>query len=318
MLHRHCILALLASFVLPAFVYASPPKVAVDIAPLHSLVAQVMDGVGEPDLLIPSEASPHSYSLRPSEARALSRADVVFRVGDSLTPWLGKSVTSLAGSAVQVEMLEIDGAVLHDYREGTTFEHHDHHDDGHGADHHADSQAHEGHHERDPHAWLDPVNATVWLKAIAQVLAELDEANAGHYQRNAEAAIVRVNELTQSIQQQADELEAIRFIVFHDAYQYFERRFDLLAAGSISLGDASDPSPARVREIRNAVEAQGVTCVFTEPQYNPDMVNAVFENSEVKTIGVMDPLGADITAGKGHYPALLQALITSLQECLRS
>ncbi len=345
---------------LPMVAAASPPRVAVDIAPVHSLVAQVMAGVGEPDLVIRPGASPHEYTLRPSEAEALSRADVVFWISEELTPWLESPLENLAGSATRVTLLEVPDITLHDFREGATFEAHDHHGDehahedehGHDDDHahkdehdehahedehgdddkhahedehgHDDEHAHKDEHEHkhehahgehDPHAWLDPENAKVWIGTIASVLAEADAANAATYRTNAATAIANLDALIASIHTQTENLRDIKFIVFHDAYQYFERRFGVEATGAISIGDASDPSPARVAEIRDTVADLGIRCVFTEPQYNPDMVVSVFEKTQVATIGVMDPLGADIAIGQDHYPKLLEALVSSITQC---
>ncbi|MGX9416744.1 zinc ABC transporter substrate-binding protein [Vibrio sp. WJH972] len=331
--------------------YAQVPRVAVDIAPLHSLVAQVMNGVGEPNLLIRPEASPHEYNLRPSEAKALSDANIVFWIGEGLTPWLEKPLETLASGATKIEMMETEGVTLYDFREGATFEAHAHHDEeghdddhhedehhdekGHDDDHHEDEhhdeKGHDDHHEdehhdekghddhhhegHDPHVWLDPQNAEAWVNTIAKTLSEADSDNAQAYQNNASAAIERLHQLTADIKRQAQELQGAKFIVFHDAYQYFEQRFGLLASGAISISDASDPSPARIAEIRQTVSDLGVTCVFTEPQYNPDMVQTVFEDSTVNTIGVMDPLGANIAIGKEQYSSLLVALISSLEQC---
>ncbi|GAB2647755.1 zinc ABC transporter substrate-binding protein [Vibrio panuliri] len=334
--------------------YAQAPKVAVDIAPLHSLVAQVMDGVGEPDLLIRPEASPHSYSLRPSEAKALSDADLVFWIGEGLTPWLEKPLENIAGSATKIEMMQVDGTTLYDFREGATFEahSHDHHDEDHHDKHeehtdhhHGDHDAHhdhshddahkhheeghdhaEHHHDghdcdchhhdgQDPHVWLDPKNAQVWLASIADELSKVDAQNAQTYQSNAKAAIARLDQLTKEIEQQTSDLKEIKFIVFHDAYQYFEKRFGLQAAGAISISDASDPSPARVEEIHQTVQNLKVTCVFTEPQFNPNLVNTVFEGSSVTAIGTMDPLGANIATGKEQYTNLLKGMLKSVQQC---
>lgn len=312
--------------------YAQVPKVAVDIAPLHSLVTQVMDGVGEPDLLIRPEASPHDYHLRPSEAKALSQADVVFWIGEGLTPWLEKPLSSLANSATKIEMMEVEGTTLYGFREGATFEAHSHNEERHEEHHehehkvreesevhhqHDNHDAHDDHHhgEYDPHAWLDPKNAEVWVEAIAAALSKADTENAPIYTQNAKVAISRLRALSEEIRQQAKSINGIKFIVFHDAYQYFEQRFQLLATGAISISDASKPSPARVSEIRQTVKDLGVTCVFTEPQYNPELVNAVFENSTVNTIGKMDPIGANIETGKEQYHSLLMAMISSLKQC---
>jgi len=324
---------------LPVSSWASAPRVAVDIAPLHSVVTQVMKGVGEPELLIQPEASPHSYSLRPSEAEALAEAQVVFWISGELTPWLENSLENLAGSANRVEMLELSETVKYGFRDGATFEahahgehgaeggydqHHDEHDEPHDAhdehqdeyheDHHA---GHDGHHhgEHDPHAWLDPMNAKIWSAEIAQVLSEVDSANASVYQNNARDFAESMDNLIASLQERANHIKGIRFIVFHDAYQYFERRFGLLAAGAISVSDASDPSPARIREIQSMVAELGVTCAFTEPQYDPGLVKTVFQGSEVKTVGVMDPLGADLQIGGSQYSQLLEGLMGSLEKC---
>ena len=329
---RKIVPGLVFTLLLPLAAAANPPKVAVDIAPVHSLVARVMDGVGTPDLIIQPGVSPHSNTLKPSAAEALSLADVVFWIGEGLTPWLESPLTVLASSADKVELLEVPGTTIHDYREGATFESHEHHDDEHHDDegehkqqhaeeeHHAENR--EEHHddehehgEHDPHAWLDPENAKTWLQVISAELSRLDAANASIYQRNAETAITELDTLITSIREQANSLNDIKFIVFHDAYQYFEQRFGLIASGAISMGDASDPSPARVKKIQDTVSELGISCVFTEPQYNPEMVQAVFENTQVTTIGVMDPLGADIDTGKAHYPMLLEALIASLSQC---
>lgn len=309
-------------------VYAQAPNVAVDIAPLHSLVAQVMDGVGEPDLLIRPEASPHEYSLRPSEAKALSQADVVFWIGEGLTPWLEKPLTNLAGSATKIEMMEVNGTTLYDFREGATFEAHEHHEehhDDHKNEHHENEthaehngeHAHHGHHHEghDPHVWLDPKNAQVWLAEIADTLAKVDSEHAEIYQNNAKTAISNLEQLIKNIDQQAHQLHGVKFIVFHDAYQYFEQRFDLSASGAISISDASDPSPARIEEIHQIVKNLKVTCIFTEPQFNPNLVNTVFENSTVNTIGTMDPLGAKLETGKDQYSKLIAAMIQSVAQC---
>lgn len=320
---RRQLLAGIAVLFLPAVGWSAPPRVAVDIAPLHSIVSQVMDGVAEPDLLIQPEASPHSYSLRPSEAEALSRADVVFWISSDLTPWLESALKTLAESADKVELLALDTTITRHFREGATFEAHDHGQDESGGDHHdsghhsGDHGSDEGHHhgEHDPHAWLDPINAAVWAGEIARVLAAEDPANARLYRDNARDLGASLAELTASLDRRAQDLEGIRFIVFHDAYQYFERRFGLAAAGAISLSDATDPGPARIREIQTLVSNLGVTCAFTEPQYNPGLIDTVFEGSNVTTIGVMDPLGADIEIGKGHYAAVLTALMGSLEHC---
>lgn len=312
----------LVALSLPLSAGADVPNVAVDITPLHSLVAQVMSGAGEPDLLVRSGASPHGYSLSPSEAEALQEADLVFWIGDDLTPWMGKSLENLAPNAQVTEMLDISGTTTYPFREGATFEGHDHGHAGkadgeenhHKEEHH--NHGHDHHHEGvDPHAWLDPANARRWLDVIAKTLSEEDPQNAALYASNAVEGKRIIDDVSHGVEATVDEMGDREFIVFHDAYQYFEKRFGIAAAGAISIGDASDPGPARIREIRERVAELNVQCVFTEPQYNPDMVKTVFEGTGVNTSAVMDPLGADLEPGPTLYPDLIRGLAGSLRSC---
>ena len=367
---------------------ADAPNVAVDIAPVHSLVARVMDGVGAPKLVIQPGASPHEYNLRPSEAAALQEADMVFWLGEDLTPWMEGAIDTLAEGATVTTLLETDGTVLLDFRENALFEAHDHgdedhadhddhddhadhddhdhddehaeeddhahddhdhehdehahddddHDDAHDEHAHDDDHDHEehaehdhddhadeedhghddhdhAHGEHDPHAWLSPDNASTWLNVIAAQLSAADPDNAGAYFANAAAARAEMDALSAEV---AETLEPVRggsFIVFHDAYQYFEDSFDFPASGAISLSDASDPSPARIAEIQGRIREEGVDCVLTEPQFNPGIVDTVLDGTDANT-SVIDPLGADLEPGSDLYPQLIRNMAKSLASCL--
>jgi zinc transport system substrate-binding protein len=326
---------------------ADVPNVAVDIAPVHSLVARVMEGVGTPSLILPPGASPHEYSLRPSEAGALQNADVVVWMGHDLTPWMENAVETLAGGASVMTLLEADETTLLDFREGASFEAHEHeaddHDD-HGDDHedHAED-THEGHdHEKeaedhddhgeheeadadadaghdhgahDPHAWLSPTNATAWLNLIAAELSSADPNNAGTYFANAAAARAEMEALSTEVTEILAPVRGESFVVFHDAYQYFETDFDFPALGAISLSDATDPSPARISEIQERVRSEGITCVLAEPQFNAGLVTTVLDGTKANT-GVIDPLGVDLEPGSSLYPQLIRNMATTLAGCL--
>ena len=338
--------------------YADTPQVAVDIAPVHSLVARVMDGVGTPDLIIQSGASPHEYSLRPSEAAALQNADLVFWIGPDLTPWLTDTIKTLAPDAAVTALMEADGTIELEFREGALFEaHDDHEEDEHGDDDdhkdddddHAD-EAHDDHEEEghddhddekadhddhsdddhddeeaghddhdhgdhDPHAWLSPQNAMTWMNVIAGQLSAADPDNAGAYFANAAAGRAEIKVLIGEVTATLDPVRDGRFIVFHDAYQYFEMDFNFLASGAISIADASDPSPARIAEIQDRIAEQGIDCVLAEPQFNPGLVAAVLEGSDAQT-GILDPLGSDLEPGSALYPQLIQNLSTALAGCM--
>ncbi|NDK34991.1 zinc ABC transporter substrate-binding protein [Rhodovulum sulfidophilum] len=343
-MRRNLILGTVSVLGLATAANAEVPSVVADIPPVHSLVSIVMGDLGTPGLLVQPGASPHGYSLRPSEAEALDDADAVFWVGEALEPWLEGPLDALAADAHVVELMETDGTTELKFRENATFEPHSHdhghehaeedhdhehavaghdHDHEHAEDHDHDHEEHdhdhdhEGHHHHghDPHAWLDPENAKVWLGAIAAELSELDPENAATYAANAKAGQAELDGLIGEISAELAPVRGKHFIVFHDAYHYFENRFDFPASGSITLSDASAPSPARIEEIQNKVRELDVTCAFSEPQFNPKLVATVFRGTDAKA-GVMDPLGADLAIGADLYPHLLRNLSSSLTDCL--
>ncbi|MCE8553744.1 zinc ABC transporter substrate-binding protein [Ruegeria pomeroyi] len=311
---------------------AEVPQVAVDIAPVHSLVAQLMAGVGEPDLIVRPGASPHGYALRPSEARAVQQADLVVWMGEELTPWLEKPLSSLSGDARHIALLEQPATARLGYRDLAHDDHEDHDDhDDHkehadhetqgdkGHDDHAQAahDDHDGDHDHsgtDPHAWLDPGNASVWLSLLAEELAGLDPDHADRYRANAAEAQARLAELTVQIAAELQPMQGKPFIAFHDAYQYFERPFGLTLAGTVSLGDASSPSPARLAHLREEVVEEGVTCAFSEPQYNTALLETAVEGTGA-AIFVLDPLGAGLEPGPELYPQVLRDMAASFAAC---
>lgn len=314
---------------------ADVPRVATDIAPVHSLVAMIMKGVGEPDLVLAPGASPHEYSLRPSEAATLQDAQLVFWTSADLTPWLENAVDTLAGDAKAIELLEVDGTVRLPYRESALFEAHDHdeaehsHEHDHGHDHDGHSESDAGGHEdaaekgghahsedgHDPHAWLSLGNASVWLDVISVALGEIDPDNAGTYSANAKAAKTEIEGLRAEISAILEPVRGQNFVVFHDAYQYFEHEFDFPASGAISISDATDPSPARIAEVRARVEELGVSCVLSEPQFDPGLVATVLDGSDARG-GVVDPLGSELETSSDFYPKLMRNLAKALADCL--
>ena len=305
---------------------AEVPQVAVDIAPVHSLVTRVMDGVGAPNLVIQVGASPHEYNLRPSEAQALQDANLVFWIGSDLTPWLADAIQTLAPNASMTALLESEGTIELEFRESALFEAHAHGDhdedkhadhddhDDHDEDKHADHDDHDDHGAHDPHAWLSPQNAKTWLNVIASKLSAADPKNAGIYFSNAATARTEIDALIAEVNVTLEPVRGMNFIVFHDAYQYFENDFDFPASGAISIGDASDPSPARIQEIQGRISNEGIDCVLAEPQFNPGLVATVMDGSEAKT-GILDPLGAGLQPGAKLYPELIRNLSKALTNC---
>ena len=291
---------------------ANIPKVVTDIPITHSLVTRVMAGIGMPDLIVDRGASPHEYSLRPSNAASLEAADLVFWISNGLTPWLDDALNTLARNAKVIELMDAKGATVLPFREGATFETHSHrhkHDeDGHDEDERPTVNV-------DPHGWLDPYNGRIWLDVIATALSKIDPTNSDIYFVNATQAKADIDTVISELEETLAAFRGTNFIVYHDAYQYFEKRFDVLAAGSISLGDVSDPSPARIAEVRKKVEELGITCVFSEPQFNSELVRTVTDEVSVKT-RVIDPLGTQFTLGPDFYLNVLRGIAQSMASCL--
>jgi zinc transport system substrate-binding protein len=295
---------------------ADVPNVAVDIAPVHSLVTRVMQGVGTPDLIIRSGASPHQYRLRPSEAKALQDANVVIWMGEGLTPWMEDAVATLSSEALTMSLLRKEETALLEFRESALFEEHSH--DDHSDKDHDETEEH-GHDEHahgtyDPHAWLSPENAKIWLNLIAAQLSTADPENAGTYFTNAAVALTETDTLMTEVSTMLEPIRGARFIVFHDAYQYFETVFDFPASGAISLGDATDPSPARITKIQDRIKDQGVQCVLAEPQFKKGLVATVLEGTDAKT-SIIDPLGIALEPGPTLYPKLIRNMAKTLVDC---
>ena len=297
---------------LSGIVSADVPQVTTDIPVTHSLVTRVMAGIGTPDLIVNRGASPHDYSLRPSNAASLEAADLVFWISSELTPWLEGALKTLAADAKVIELMDTKASTVLPFRDGATFETHSHrhkHDeDGHDEDEHATVNI-------DPHGWLDPDNGKTWLDVIATELSKIDPDNADIYFDNVSQGKTDIDAVISEIDATLATFRGTNFIVYHDAYQYFERRFDVLAAGSISMGDVSDPSPARIAEIRQTVEELDMTCVFSEPQFNPELVATVVDGTKARA-RVIDPLGTRLALGADFYLNLLRNIAQTMASCL--
>ena len=376
---RYLSTALLATTILVSgtTLASADMKVIVSIKPVHSLVAAVMEGVGKPDLLVEGAGSPHTYSLKPSQAKKLQEADLVFWMSHDLEAFLENSIEGIATNATSVPLMNAHGLIKLDFREGGAFdahahdehddhddhkdhddhghdehddhddhkdhddhghdehddhddhkdhddhghdEHDDHDDhkdhDDHGHDEHDDHDDHKdhddhgqddqddhddhGHHGTDPHVWLDPVNAKAMIHEIEEALIEADPANASAYEANAEAMMLKLDNLVAEIDAELQPVKGRGYVVFHDAYQYFENRFGVSAVGSITVSPEVLPGAERVAELREKVRNLDATCVFSEPQFEPKLVMTITENTNAGT-GVLDPLGASIDDGPKLY-----------------
>ncbi len=310
-------------------------KVVTSIKPIHSLASNVMDGVGKPDLIVDGFNSPHGFNLKPSHAKMIENADLIIWVGEDLEAFLEKPLDTISKKAVNVEIMNLSGIKKLKFREKNIFEGHDDHghghkekkhdDHGHGNkekkhddhghkkakhdDHGHDKHAHGDH---DPHVWLDPMNAKVIIKEIENQLVKLDPDNSSKYKANSKKAQSELDNLTKNIK--GDLKENLRFVVFHDAYQYFENRFGIKVLGALTVNPDVLPGAEQLSEIREVIEHEKVNCLFSEPQFNPAIIKSIAKDTKIKT-GVLDPLGATLDKGKGMYSELLQSMYASFKGC---
>ena len=322
---RALVLSLVLSFLcLTAWsAETAEPKVVVSIKPIHSLVAGVMQGVGEPQLLIKGGGSPHGYVLRPSEARALAKADLIVWVGHSLESFLEKPLATLGQKARKLELMEVLEDRLLPVREGGVWEGHEHehgkaahleHEDEHD---HGATEQHEDHDaEHNPHLWLSPVLAAEVVSEVADLLSEIDPDNKVAYQNNAVQMRQRLTRLNQDLAVKLASVADVPYVVFHDAYQYFEAAYGLNAVGSITVNPERKPGARRLQEMRKKIKQLGAQTVFSEPQFEPKLVATIIEGTGAGT-GELDPIGVTLAAGTEQYFQLLEKLTADLLEGLR-
>ena len=338
-------------------------KVVASIKPIHSLASYLMDGIGKPDLIVDGYSSPHGFALKPSHAKMLQEADIIFYVGEDLENFLEKPLKSIAKKAEKIELMEIKGLNKLKFRERNIFDGHDdhghdedghkeddhddehkHEEDGHKEDDHDDDHKHEedghkeddhddhkheedghkeddhddhgheghAHGEYDPHIWLDPENAKVILNEMVEHLIENDAKNASTYKKNLKNAEKDLDKLVKKVK--SDLNKDFKSIVFHDAYQYFEERFNVNVMGAFTVNTDVMPGAEQLAEIREIIEHDKVSCIFSEPQFNPDIINAVAKDMNIKT-GVLDPLGATLEPGKDLYFDLIKNMSKSFKGC---
>ena len=297
-------------------------KVVTSIKPIHSLASYVMDGVGKPDVIVDGYNSPHGFSLKPSHAKMLENADLVIWVGEDLEAFLEKPLNTIAKKAKNIEVMDLKGIKKLEFREKNIFEGHDDHGHDehkdehkeHGHDEHKEKDAHEGHHhgEHDPHVWLDPMNAKVIIKEITKQLVQLDSKNSAAYKANSKKALADIDMLTKAIKKDLN--KDLRFVVFHDAYQYFENRFNIKVLGALTVNTDVMPGAEQLSEIREVIEHEKVNCIFSEPQFNPSIIKSIAKDTKVKT-GILDPLGAKLDKGKNLYFDLLNDMASSFKGC---
>ena len=298
-------------------------QVVTSIKPIHSLASMLMDGIGAPKLIVDGSNSPHNFTLKPSHAKMLQNADLVFWVGEDVETFLEKPLGTVATKAKKIELMEISQIKKLKFREKNIFEgHHDDHGekkhDDHGHKKHDDhgEKKHDdhghAHGEHDPHIWLDPLNAKVILNVMAKNMKMMDKKNSSKYDANLKKANTKIDSLVSEINKNIN--KNAKYVVFHDAYQYFEKRFGLKTLGALTVNTDVLPGAEQLKDIRKVIKKENAKCIFSEPQFNPKIIKAIAKDTNIKT-GVLDPLGADLKNNKNLYFKLLKNLSNSLRKC---
>ena len=298
-------------------------QVVTSIKPIHSLASLLMDGIGAPKLIVDGSNSPHNFTLKPSHAKMLQNADLVFWVGENIETFLEKPLSTVAKKAKKIELMEISQIKKLKFREKNIFEgHHDNHGhkkhDDHGHKKH-DDHGHKKHDDRghahgehDPHIWLDPLNAKAILTVMAKNMKIMDKKNSAKYDANLKKAYTKIDGLVSDINKVIN--KNAKYVVFHDAYQYFEKRFGLKTLGALTVNTDVLPGAEQLKDIRKVIKKENAKCIFSEPQFNPKIIKAIAKDTNIKT-GVLDPLGANLKNNKDLYFKLLNNLSNSLRKC---
>ena len=301
-------------------------KVVTTIKPLHSLISRIMETRGEPQLIIEGTNNPHTFVFKPSHAKMIEEADIVFWIGEDLEAFMEKPLNSLAKDTKKIGFMDSESIEKIEFREKNIFDDHDGHEDEHEG--HEDDDVHEDEHEGhdddhkdahvhahgefDPHIWLDPENAKEMVKIIRDELIKIDPEGQRQYSVNTAGATLELDNLINSVEKELS--KDISYIVFHDAYQYFENRFGVIPAGALTLNPDVLPGAKQIADIQDVINDKGIKCIFSEPQYNPKIIETLGNDMNVST-GVMDPLGAFIDAGPTMYVELINGIANSIKEC---
>ena len=293
------ILLLIFLLLVPAPAVAGGPRVVVTLKPAHSLIAGVMAGLGEPHLLLSSGADPHSHALRPSEARALAGAGVVFWIGPALEGYLQKPLATLAGGAKTVALSNAPGLRLLPAREGGIWSGHQDH----------------GEQSHDPHIWLDPRNAQAMVRAAVAALSDLDPGHGAEYRRNGDRIIAELRALELEIHRLLAPVRPLPYLVLHDAYQYFEARFGTNVQGAIAIAPDRKPGARRIAAIRKRLAKGKIRCLFREARFPAKLVDTLADGLAVR-VANLDAVGVAIPPGPDAYGQLLRQLAGSIENCL--
>jgi len=327
---------------MPLALQAAELRIVTDLPPVHALVSLVAGEEAAPVLIMDEPGDGHNFALRPSQASALARADLVIWTGPDMAPWMARALEG--GQQVSLPLLQAPGTRLrgwesggaghdhaHDDHDHEAHDHHDHaghdqddgnhaqHDHDHHHDHDHDHGGHDGHDHgaTDPHAWLEPANALYWLDLIAARLAEAEPEKAAIYQANATEAAASLRALDRELRDLLTPVKDRPFVLGHDAYGYFTGHYGLRSAGTVAGGDAAGPGAQHLSALRGRLAEEEVVCAFPEVGQSERLLDTVLEGSAVKKGAALDPSGSSLPKGPGLYAALMRELATRISDCLK-
>ncbi|MFQ2049343.1 zinc ABC transporter substrate-binding protein ZnuA [Aeromonas veronii] len=289
-------------------------EVLTTIKPLGFIAAAITDGVSEPRVLLPTGASPHDFSLRPSDIRSINSADLVVWVGPELEGFMAKP---LANHPHALALTQVEGMPLFNYATQDSHDSHDHDDHDHAAHEHGDhDEGHEGHHHEgvDPHIWLGPTQSKVIAKAIASELGKLDPANQARYDANLAAFDTKVDAKDKVIAGQMKAVNEKGYFVFHEAYGYWERHYGMSSKGHFTVSPERRPGAKTLVDIRKALEEKQASCIYAEPQFSPAVIESVARNTGAKVL-LLDEVGEQVPLGPDGYPQFMQQLADAFAQC---
>ncbi len=312
----------LAMLVWSTGLFAAAPRVAVSVSPVHSLVSAVMQGAAIPELLISPGHSPHTQALSPSAVKTVYDADLVIRVGPDLEKALSKIAEQVKPQDRVKSLLDDAGLHILPFREQGVWadlEHDEHEEHGHDEHDEHEEHGHEGHAhaegDPDPHVWLSTENAILIVSAFAEWISRIDSGNKALYQRNRDQVIARIHQTGERVSQILEPVKTIPYIVFHDAWQYYEKENQLNSLTSVSSSTDHAPAIRQVRDVRRLIRERGVQCIFREPQFDPGIIQTVIKGTQART-GTLDPLGAELAPGPDMWHELMLSIARSLKTCL--
>lgn len=329
--------AMLTIFACSGQSFGSDIRVVASIKPVHGLASAVMAGVGSPALLIKGADSVHGYQLKPSDARMIENAHVLLWVGPTLETSLTASISNLAKGRKIVELSTASELTLLPNRETPDAhgeeskeededehghededEHGNEDEDEHGHDDDDEDEHHDHDHGmQDMHIWLDIGNAKVMAREIARALQNAFPEYQDEFETNLNHVLQRLDALEAELQEHAEPIAGSPYIVFHDAYQYLEKKLNLNNVGAVTANLERAPGVKKIRELRETILGTGAVCVFSEPQFDAKILQTIAEGTDIR-FGVLDPLGADIDAGPDAYFQIMRGMVGSLRDCLNS